>query len=284
MDLVPALPILQAAQLPVISDTNTPGASYGDPPSPWFYSDNITPSENTHLYINAAETALHVKSLKGKKFAFVELVSPAVQAAFASLGNVIASDGGSVVSTEQVTLGSTSFSSGAQNVVNSHPNAVFIIDSGGDAIVEAKALGVAGYTAPIFGSQGASDDVTMKSINLPNYYGVRFVNLATPGTYMYKEAVKYGLAASSGGAYFGLGWGVADVIAKTLRKCGYPCAKTSQFERAADSLSTLNVAHNVFYGPSYITAAHRTFITYVQYYGWNSGTNQSVKKFKPVKV
>jgi hypothetical protein len=95
-----------------------------------------------------AESALNVKTLAGKRIAYVAADTTGDHAQYPFIEELIAKAGGKIVDTEFQPLGSPTFN-GAPNVVAARPDLVMIGDSCPDGIVEVRALQNDGYTGPI---------------------------------------------------------------------------------------------------------------------------------------
>jgi ABC-type branched-subunit amino acid transport system substrate-binding protein len=276
------IPIFQAAAIPVVSDTNIDSIGAANPPTSWFYSDAATAFQLSTYMVDGTKAALG-GSLKGKSIAIEGLQSPSVDPEIASIESLVKGAGGSVSSIQRQPPGATSFASGAANIVAGHPNAVEVIDTTGGTILVAQALETAGFKGPMVTTEGASDDVTLQKINLPNFYGARVTNIAVPGTVPYQAAVKYGKTADAANPYFEKGWAGAYIIVNALTKCGFPCSP-QQFKKAAQGLGKFTVPGDAIFGPYWLSASRHTALTTAQLFVWDSAKNKSVPSGKPIDI
>jgi branched-chain amino acid transport system substrate-binding protein len=276
--LAAAFPLLQSADLPVLG-TN----AIGYPNYPWLYGASLTLSQLATSLANSAIAVLN-GSVKGKKAALVGIESPATQGTFASITSIIKKDGGTVTSSQFVAPGSTSFASGAANVVSQKPNIVIIQDSAAGTILEAKAIAQAGFTGPIVVNYGGSDDGTLTTLGNPNVLGVRPYVYATPGSQLYGYAKKFGQAQNVTNEGFVRGWLMAEMLIAGLGKCSGTC-NTAALESALNGLGSFTVPGNFLqFGDLYLSASVHHPLTAIALYRYSPSTKTVSLAFNKIPV
>jgi branched-chain amino acid transport system substrate-binding protein len=245
-------PTYAKANIPVFSFAGSGGSAL----LPYFFSDNATPAQNGRVMVSGLASALETSgqssgnvadALKGKKIALVSVSTPGSIGIVASEKADVAADGGSVVANQYSPISAPSFAAGAAAVVASGAQAVAIVDTAPDTIVEATALVKAGFTGPIVIFPSASDDTTLAAINYRYAYGVRYDNNAVPGGALWAAATKYHLTTMATSGYFSAAWALAYMLADGLQKCGASCT-ASTLLTSLNSLGTFNVPGGVLTG------------------------------------
>lgn len=250
------------------------------PPLPWFYGLTSSDGQLYQYYIQEAKQ-LSGGSLAGKRIAVEGLSSSGVDLLFNQIQTLLKAAGATIVNTERAPLPLLSYASQAQNTVAAKPDIVITIDAGVNTVVIVKALRTAGFTGPVLGAEGASDNTTFSTLKDPTYYADRIANTPAAGDTMATAAQKYGFATA--GSYFGIGWSDAYIISATLARCGSPCS-TSSFESSIQALGSYTVPGDALFGPVVFNADRHYGRTQDQFFSWNSAQSQATPAGQPVDV
>lgn len=275
-ELAAAMPVLSSAKIPVLSPFALQLGYY-----PWLYGFGPTPAQQAHGFAGAVESALGTSTLTGKRVDILVLNTPSSEAIGAATKAAIQQEGGTVPETVQQPITAVSFASGAAKVVADHADAITVNGSPQTTVLVAKALVGAGYKGAIVVPYSASDDVTFKTVNSANFFGLRADTNADPGTAMGNAASQYKLTADPNDPEFGLVWGMTYTLTMALKKCGDTCTP-SALETALDGLGTYNVPGSDFpYGSLFLSKTVHNVLVKEQLFRWDSSTNSAVK-FGPV--
>jgi branched-chain amino acid transport system substrate-binding protein len=269
------MPIYTSAKIPVYTPNSTSG-----PLVPWLYSTNVTAVQNAGTAVTMAAALLH-GSLQGKRVAFVGTQAPSVAAGVPIIQAQVAKAGGTVSKVQYRPASSLEFTSGAAQIVASKPDVVVIFDI--NAPLVAKALITAGYKGPIGAGFAGSTDSSFKQVSSPQYFALRFVKEASPGTEQYKAAQSYRFGDVARNAYFGQGWAAAQLLAAALKSCDFPCSHDALI-KATDALGTFTVPGDVTFSPLQVSAQLHATLTSYQLYQWHVASAAPVPFGNLVKV
>jgi ABC-type branched-subunit amino acid transport system substrate-binding protein len=273
--LQPRMAAYGTAKVPVFASNATTSLE------PWLYSVAPTSQQSAVLLASGGKAA--VGSLTGKKVAIVVLASPAGVGEANAMKALVQQDGGTVADVEQDPAGAPSFASGAAKIVASHADLTMVFDSSADVIVVAKALITANFKGPIVTYFAAADSSTFKTMNTSQFYAVRLVKEADPGTQMYNTAKQYKLTGGTTNQYFGVGWSLAYLVVAGLQKCGYPCSASSLIT-ALDSLGSFNVPGDVQFAGYSVSSSLHNVLTAATLYRWDPSSSQAVSSGSPIPV
>jgi branched-chain amino acid transport system substrate-binding protein len=271
------MPLYQQAQMPVMV-VNSPNISL----VPWLYAIRINSAQTAAVFVRAAGTALG--SLQGKKVAIIAIAVPAGIATANAMTPVIQQAGGSVATIQTFPIGATSFDSGAANIISSGADAVVMVDSTADTIIEAKALLTAGFKGPIIGSSTSSDPLTMAAINSNQYMAWRTEGDVVPGSGMDKAAHKFNHADGLSSEYWVISWAAAYTTVAALKRCKYPCAP-ADFAAAIQSIGPYTIPGSAFiYGKWKVNKKIHNFPQFAGLVRWDTVTQKAVPVGKPFPV
>jgi ABC-type branched-subunit amino acid transport system substrate-binding protein len=266
--------IYTAAGLPYIGTSYPISALINEP---YWFTLSPTGPQVAAGAVNGIK-ALLGGSLTGKTIGFEGLAVPTVDNNLAAIKALVVQDGGKMGPIIRDPLTFSSWSSQAANVASAHVDGFIINHDETSTALIAKALGVAGVTAPIVSTEGASSDTLFQAVNLPNFYAVRETNSAAAGPgsgpALAAAAAGYG-SASTLNPYFGREWGVIYVAAAALAKCGFPCSP-SGFESSLEGLGNYTVPNGVYLGPIDFSASNHAGLTTAQLYSWNASQAKAV--------
>jgi ABC-type branched-subunit amino acid transport system substrate-binding protein len=244
---------------------------------PWLYSDAPSGNQGGYELYSAAKTVLG-GSLQGKKVAEILVNTPGAIAFGAAATAHITADGGIIADVEKPSLYTTSFASGAANIVTSGAQVVVIADIASDGLVEAQALRAAGYTGPIAANYGPAVDIS--TLKDPLFSGQYLFPPPTPQMGMYKTAQKYGLLAGIAATPFAQGWVLTYMLRDALLKCGYPC-NTAKLEKNLNGLGHFAIPGNTSFGQYNVSLVEHNILQFTQLYTWDTATSSVVKYLKP---
>ncbi|CAB4775552.1 MAG: ABC transporter substrate-binding protein [Actinobacteria bacterium] len=228
-------PLLEAAELPFIS-----GNSLGKKNYPWFYSAVMTTEQLSTSLTSAALAIAGKTGVKGKKIAIVGIDSPATHITLEALKGKLEKLGASVMDVEYNLPAAPPFDAQAVKIVTGSPNLVIMQLGAAGTVVAAKAIKNAGYNGQFVIQYGGADDVSIASINNQKATFLRPYTYATPGSEMYKLALKYGNAGTISNEGWARGWILAGMFAAGLKKCTATC-DAKDLEAAMDSLGNFSM-------------------------------------------
>jgi ABC-type branched-subunit amino acid transport system substrate-binding protein len=267
------LPLLQQAQIPVLSVAPV-AARLFPTPTPWFFT--IADSTNQigeYLYQEA--TVVAGGNLNKKRIALELLVSANVDAFAKELKLRAQAKGAQFVSEQKRDNASTTFTSGAQNIVDSKPDMVIVIDGEAGGNIAVAALKTAGYTGPIIVSSGVATAAFFKNNATSQIRAVRVYRDVSETPVVVKALKKY--QQDTTGAFINYTWSAGYVLKEAFSTCVAPCSSPALI-KALETMKPVTPLGGTTYGPAGFTADKHYLVNSVQFYSASSPT----AKVKPI--
>jgi hypothetical protein len=253
--------------------------------TPWLYIFNGIPTNYAPAANAAALQVLNVKTLKGKRVAWVYVDSPGVVPIASLSRSLIEKAGGAVVADIRNPLtGLTSFASQAANIVNARPDIVLGIDLQGNVTTAVPALRTAGYNGPIVVvGEGANGGAIFRQLKDGNFYSSRQYRVPNPSDLAHKVANAQGYGGAIQQAFFSLGWQMGNAASVALAKCGYPCS-ASKFLKVTSRLSKIEFDGELAMSRMSFTPKKHWAPTSLRLFKWNPSVQGATGWGKPVSI
>jgi branched-chain amino acid transport system substrate-binding protein len=253
--------------------------TFAVPPQPYLYLMSTTSSQNGTGMINLLQQVIKDGKAPDKpKVAIMRFASPGVQATSTFMQAQFKTLGWNFVGEQQYALTATDVSSQASTMVAAKPDAIFApaIDSQAPLVV--KTLRQKGFTGPVIGFQGASQDGTFAAMNDSGYYAFR--TFVLPGTAGVQGAIEESERASRSGntvnigtAQFSQGYVMGQIAILALQRCVDPCTRSAY----NDAMTNLGKVDTKGLNPDIqITPTRHVVIGAVMPFKWDSSKNAAV--------
>lgn len=282
--LAALVPILQQADVPVVSNGTDPDLVAPGSTQPWFFGMGSYQPQVAVGYIDFLQKQRG--SLPGKRIATVAADSAGAAAVMKAFRVIAQQRGAIIVRNEVVPLsGFTSFASQAANIVGENADIVVTVHiSAGLAIID-PALRTAGFTGDIIGGEGAADDALFNKLADPKYFAGLPYSTPQEGSVIANAADRYG-HRSKGSAFnsgWNSGWAQAYVIAGAFKNCGFPC-KRPKFTAAMESLESIKIPGDPTFAPVSFRPDKHFALSAYQFEVWDTAQKKIVPVGAPVDV
>jgi branched-chain amino acid transport system substrate-binding protein len=244
-ELAAVLPQLDQAGIPTVLGNAGATSNIGPKPKPWLFETNPGPITQSPGVVAKVKQVLGDSI--GRKNVTLEFVDTPSTAVLADLTTKeLKAAGAGDVSSKKSAATQVDFSTDANNIVASKPDAVVAYLVGNANVQFAKALATAGYSGPIIAWVGGNAPSVISGIASPNYFGMSIAPQSA-GDVITASANKYGATPPSAGQDFSLGWASGAALAAGLKGCKSSGCVNTDIQQALESSSI--AAPGVLYGP-----------------------------------
>jgi ABC-type branched-subunit amino acid transport system substrate-binding protein len=253
--------------------------NYAVPAQPYLYLMSTTSSQNGTGMINLLQAVIKSGGAPAKPaVGMLRFASPGVQATSTFMQAQFKTMGWNFVGEQTYLLTAADISSQASAMVQAKPDVVFAPAIDAQAPLVVKTLRQKGFTGPVIGFQGASQDGTFAAIGDPGYFAFR--TFVLPGTAGVQGALEEqtrakdsGNTVNMGTAQFSQGYVMGQIAVLALQKCGDGCDGV----KYNDAMSNLGSIDTKGLNPDIaITSSRHVVIGAVMPFKWDAGTHAAV--------
>lgn len=279
-NLAGVIPLLQPANIPVVSGVSIPDLVNPAAPAPWYFAMGSYQPQSAYGYLLGLQQVMG--DLDGVRIGTVATDTPGSQAVIAVLKLLTEEEGAEVVRQEIIPIsGFTSFTSQATSLVADGVDVVVTVGRSSDVSIIGPALRTAGFEGPLFGGEGSADDALFESLQDPQFFAGRVYGTPQPGDHISETAARYN--RSTEGTQFESGWAQAYVIAAGLDACGFPCDQAG-FTAALEGMDSLEIPGEPSFTPLGFGPNKHFALTSNQFVVWDPEEEAIVPAGPPVDV
>ncbi len=277
--LAASLPVMQDAEIPVISASYSPDLMYPEP-QPWFFATGGTESDQVTAILNVVARNLG-GSIEGKKLALASAKTAAFDAWTTYFEERAETDGFEIVALERNDLTIASYGGQAAKIVDAKPDAVVAFQVGAFPVV-VNGLNGAGFTGPIVGNTAGAQPATLEAIAADNFSAVTDVKAATPDSSVAQVADELGFSEHVANPYFAAGYVNAFVLWSAMDKCGETKCSPSELIDQINTMGPVMVPNDMAYGPQEFTVEQHSGLQMMGVMMWDTAAGAPASAGDPV--
>ena len=240
------------------------------PVHPYVYSARNLQQDEAKPMADYAKTLVKSSSPKVAIIIYGSAASSGLQTGLVQQAKT---NGWTVVSNQNVALGSSDISAQAANVVASHPDVIMGSLYDPLAVSFMRAMEAQHVTAPFINYDGATLTGSLQSLKDPNYHVISSVTLTGQGSgaglTTYRDATSAN-STSATGPFVNVGYVEALEVVNGLKACGFPCSGESM-QKALDGLNV--DTGGVTTGPITYSATSHDTLDQFSFYSWDSSSS-----------
>jgi len=251
------------------------------PPTPWLFTQVMPAAAMMTASLEYLDKALG--GLKGKRLAVSSAASAFGDAYVAAFQKESAARGFEIALTDRSAVTMTSFVTNAAKVVDSHADALLLLDVPSQTGLIMKDLAAAGFKNPVVGYESASDPKILQSVASKQYVTFRGAPVPAADGVLAKAAAAANETDQLKSLWFSYGWNEAAVLVNAIKGCGASCTSSALMKSIESTNQFTPPGESTFGAVSYSASKHYA-TTSAQFFSWDESKNAETTLLTPVTV